>query len=98
MNLNYLLRVIKLTAFLYFIAFLQLSYASYSQTITYTSNRESLENILQVIKKQTQFEVLGTKAMLEGSKAVRSEEHTSELQSRENLVCRLLLEKKKKKK
>src|SRR5207302_9951695 len=28
----------------------------------------------------------------------RSEEHTSELQSRENLVCRLLLEKKKKRK
>src|SRR6266511_4813765 len=28
---------------------------------------------------------------------LRSEEHTSELQSRENLVCRLLLEKKKKK-
>src|SRR5690606_32318859 len=28
----------------------------------------------------------------------RSEEHTSELQSRENLVCRLLLEKKKTKK
>src|SRR5690606_41832445 len=29
--------------------------------------------------------------------AERSEEHTSELQSRENLVCRLLLEKKKQK-
>src|SRR2546430_4506227 len=29
--------------------------------------------------------------------AVRSEEHTSELQSQSNLVCRLLLEKKKKK-
>src|SRR5690606_30560364 len=29
---------------------------------------------------------------------LRSEEHTSELQSRENLVCRLLLEKKKKNK
>src|SRR5690606_40695581 len=27
--------------------------------------------------------------------SVRSEQHTSELQSRENLVCRLLLEKKK---
>src|SRR5690606_41779982 len=27
--------------------------------------------------------------------STRSEEHTSELQSRENLVCRLLLEKKK---
>src|SRR5207302_11129541 len=33
-----------------------------------------------------------------GSRTRRSEEHTSELQSRENLVCRLLLEKKKKKK
>src|SRR5690606_40154794 len=30
-----------------------------------------------------------------GCVAGRSEEHTSELQSRENLVCRLLLEKKK---
>src|SRR2546427_8089918 len=30
--------------------------------------------------------------------AARSEEHTSELQSQSNLVCRLLLEKKKKKK
>src|SRR5690606_41116430 len=31
-----------------------------------------------------------------GRPETRSEEHTSELQSRENLVCRLLLEKKKK--
>src|SRR5436309_11430818 len=31
-----------------------------------------------------------------GEQPERSEEHTSELQSRENLVCRLLLEKKKK--
>src|SRR3989449_7267104 len=33
----------------------------------------------------------------DGSADVRSEEHTSELQSRLHLVCRLLLEKKKKK-
>src|SRR5216684_5065722 len=33
-----------------------------------------------------------------GHHAPRSEEHTSELQSRLHLVCRLLLEKKKKKK
>src|SRR2546427_9282544 len=31
-----------------------------------------------------------------GRAAARSEEHTSELQSQSNLVCRLLLEKKKK--
>src|SRR5690554_7574792 len=34
----------------------------------------------------------------EVSKETRSEEHTSELQSRPHLVCRLLLEKKKKQK
>src|SRR2546427_8528901 len=33
----------------------------------------------------------------QGRGAPRSEEHTSELQSQSNLVCRLLLEKKKKK-
>src|SRR5436309_9564706 len=33
--------------------------------------------------------------LAEADKSSRSEEHTSELQSRENLVCRLLLEKKK---
>src|SRR3712207_6927363 len=35
-------------------------------------------------------------ALLRGEVDVRSEEHTSELQSRQYLVCRLLLEKKKK--
>src|SRR5206468_10966212 len=38
---------------------------------------------------------LGPKAP-EGGGHLRSEEHTSELQSRSDLVCRLLLEKKKK--
>src|SRR5438034_6676119 len=35
---------------------------------------------------------------MNGKSAQRSEEHTSELQSHSDLVCRLLLEKKKKKK
>src|SRR5207302_4243140 len=38
----------------------------------------------------------GQKLSGHGVYQIRSEEHTSELQSRENLVCRLLLEKKKK--
>src|SRR3712207_7270161 len=37
------------------------------------------------------------KAMKKNTRVVRSEEHTSELQSRQYLVCRLLLEKKKSK-
>src|SRR5690606_41317762 len=37
----------------------------------------------------------GTDELAADGRQPRSEEHTSELQSRENLVCRLLLEKKK---
>src|SRR2546422_3742940 len=41
---------------------------------------------------------VGALEQLRADVIVRSEEHTSELQSRLHLVCRLLLEKKKKKK
>src|SRR5699024_12693418 len=48
------------------------------------------------------FDTIGQETLLRsfkeikpGGKVVRSEEHTSELQSRFDLVCRLLLEKKK---
>src|SRR5690625_6252379 len=57
---------------------------------------ETADNVLQIINKYDQDD--------EEEKAddqtmdSRSEEHTSELQSRGHLVCRLLLEKKKKKK
>src|SRR2546430_12438193 len=37
-------------------------------------------------------------AATQGTAAIRSEEHTSELQSQSNLVCRLLLEQKKSRK
>src|SRR5690606_39940854 len=54
---------------------------------------------VQVLKKQIwpKIRKLLPEAELHiyGAYASRSEEHTSELQSRENLVCRLLLEKKK---
>src|SRR5690606_39661752 len=39
-------------------------------------------------------DVLEATAAMAADPTLRSEEHTSELQSRENLVCRLLLEKK----
>src|SRR2546427_5253238 len=44
-----------------------------------------------------QSELLCQMPSTASSRAPRSEEHTSELQSQSNLVCRLLLEKKKKK-
>src|SRR3712207_7510499 len=50
--------------------------------------------------KRTARRVVGRQALLQcwafGESRWRSEEHTSELQSRQYLVCRLLLEKKKK--
>src|SRR2546421_8796624 len=46
------------------------------------------------ITPSTNAKVSGTGVI---SRIMRSEEHTSELQSRSDLVCRLLLEKKKKK-
>src|SRR5438874_5068134 len=52
-----------------------------------------LKQVLAFIEEQLTEDV-----SLERIAAVRSEEHTSELQSRRDLVCRLLLEKKKKKK
>src|SRR5690349_23925533 len=41
-------------------------------------------------------EAIGAAAVVMQAAVTRSEEHTSELQSRRDLVCRLLLEKKKK--
>src|SRR2546427_7183038 len=47
-----------------------------------------------VVPNSTEMWLAPAFAMVRG--IVRSEEHTSELQSQSNLVCRLLLEKKKK--
>src|SRR5690606_3555183 len=49
----------------------------------------------EVLDKKIRFENLELiDQYINSGRNVRSEEHTSELQSRENLVCRLLLEKK----
>src|SRR5690606_41078190 len=52
---------------------------------------------LKAVLEETQRMQKQMEAVLKEARAERSEEHTSELQSRENLVCRLLLEKKKEK-
>src|SRR5699024_11930350 len=55
-----------------------------------------------LIRQHIAFKNVGKQVLFEkpvqdrGKSSVRSEEHTSELQSRFDLVCRLLLEKKKK--
>ena len=75
------------------------------------SNKEVAANCEKIItmvpdSAESEMAILGPDGVLEGARsgsividmssiAPRSEEHTSELQSRTNLVCRLLLEKKK---
>src|SRR2546422_2605496 len=54
-----------------------------------------LARVLRFPWLQLRQSALGARAMC-GTRHHRSEEHTSELQSRLHLVCRLLLEKKKK--
>src|SRR2546427_8444402 len=48
------------------------------------------------LRESQEYLVLGARVERRGGLVERSEEHTSELQSQSNLVCRLLLEKKKK--
>src|SRR3712207_8676957 len=70
-------------------------------TVTpYALKKETAVNLLPktLIKTAADHEILletkDTKIILPQITAPRSEEHTSELQSRQYLVCRLLLEKK----
>src|SRR5438874_10424107 len=64
-------------------------------TTLFRSNRRQ-ESCPRRRRKRTRF-CSGRRGWHRGPAGARSEEHTSELQSRRDLVCRLLLEKKKKK-
>src|SRR2546430_8131521 len=57
--------------------------------------RAVLPSVIVPSSAQAQAASIGTQCTSITSALSRSEEHTSELQSQSNLVCRLLLEKKK---
>src|SRR5437660_10479705 len=84
--------------FLSFFFFLMLRRPPRSTLFPYTT----LFRSVFTVEEETTFK--GVKTFVDENKSkinqyiARSEEHTSELQSRGHLVCRLLLEKKKKKK
>ena len=75
------------------------------EPITVTLDHRFVADFLKVLDsdKTVTIDIEGSDAAAlfltdDGYGYVRSEEHTSELQSRRNLVCRLLLEKKKNRK
>src|SRR6266436_7439006 len=65
------------------------------QAHRYIQHAQQLKQPIPVSEGKLAFTVKLPRSLIQ---RVRSEEHTSELQSRLHLVCRLLLEKKKKKK
>src|SRR2546430_6241182 len=69
-----------------------------SHTIVINGQVTDAQRYQQLVLRQTNNTPLRLDAFgraIEGVENNRSEEHTSELQSQSNLVCRLLLEKKK---
>src|SRR5206468_11927115 len=92
----------RFASFLLFFFFLMIRPPPRSTLFPYTTLFRSNERIVDglalafgVTFRAAPYEALG---LTDPGGAERSEEHTSELQSRSDLVCRLLLEKKKKKK
>src|SRR3989442_10549330 len=65
-------------------------------TLDATTAQRALEVIERNAYSQNQLvsDLLDVSRIITGTMTLRSEEHTSELQSRPHLVCRLLLEKK----
>src|SRR2546422_10563154 len=90
--LSYIVSVSSMISFFFF--FLMIRRPPRSTLFPYTTLfRSSLDRLIE-----TSPQLFGQRAdvrRLEDVDVVRSEEHTSELQSRLHLVCRLLLEKKK---
>src|SRR5258706_13563974 len=77
-----------------FVAARHLHHAGYRVTVHLIGRRDAIRGDAAAAAEQWQGRTATGASDLAG--AHRSEEHTSELQSLTNLVCRLLLEKKKK--
>src|SRR5207302_1397765 len=65
------------------------------QSATFEYGGEGSYHDVRYLRTNNTPSQLALQAKIAALENARSEEHTSELQSRENLVCRLLLEKKK---
>src|SRR5436309_6197373 len=81
------------SAFVFF--YLMLRRPPRSTLFPYTTLFRSWKSVPTGIEHGTVTVLIAGKPFDVAPQRRRSEEHTSELQSRENLVCRLLLEKKK---
>src|SRR5206468_12536908 len=88
-NIPYLLHYINPTLLHHFFFFLMIRRPPRSTLFPYTTLFRSPGRRLASLAR------LVAAAQVPGHLGERSEEHTSELQSRSDLVCRLLLEKKK---
>src|SRR2546427_8563390 len=80
----------------YFFFFLMIRRPPRSTLFPYTTLFRSPDQVGAAVERSGATLLHNRHRLIRRGAAVRSEEHTSELQSQSNLVCRLLLEKKKK--
>src|SRR2546426_12323675 len=95
--LCYILYIYAILLYFYFF-FLMIRRPPRSTLFPYTTLFRSLDAVCRVAVGRHVERLVGilrVVKIIRNSELVRSEEHTSELQSPCNLVCRLLLEKKK---
>ncbi|WP_257666361.1 SusC/RagA family TonB-linked outer membrane protein [Parapedobacter tibetensis] len=70
MNKNHDFSVTKCAVLCCLMALFQWSFAGYSQSITYHGENKPLHHVLQAIKQQTDYEVLGSKTLIDNAKPV----------------------------
>jgi type II secretory pathway component GspD/PulD (secretin) len=65
-----IVRIMKLTAFLFFVAFMQVSAGVYSQTVRLNENNSGLEKVFNEIRKQTGYNFLYNNKLLKNTRPV----------------------------
>lgn len=74
-------RIMKLTAFLFFVAFMQVSAGVYSQTVRLNENNSGLEKVFNEIRKQTGYNFLYNNKLLKNTRPVNIKVTGEELKS-----------------
>src|SRR5206468_12174045 len=93
----YFIYIFFLFFFIFFFFFLFFFFFFFNDTATTEIYTLSLHDALSIYPLDQRIGAkLCSEQVIQFDECLRSEEHTSELQSRSDLVCRLLLEKKKK--
>ena len=80
-GLHQKLLMMKLTAFLLFVSFLQVSAGGYSQSISISLKKASIEKVFQEIEKQSEYRFFYNEKLLKNSRKITLDIRNSSLES-----------------